>query len=71
MSKYLITGITGFAGPHLANLLLKENHEVHGLIRNSNGREQDIRDVMNDEEYANLIFHYSDLNNRKLLDEYL
>ncbi len=69
MSKYLITGITGFAGPHLANLLLKENHEVHGLIRNSNGREQDIRDVMNDEEYANLIFHYSDLNNRKLLDE--
>ena len=23
----------------------KENHEVHVLIRNSNGREQDIRDV--------------------------
>ena len=24
MKKFLITGITGFAGPHLANLLYKE-----------------------------------------------
>ena len=51
MSKFLITGITGFAGPHLANLLHSEGHEIHGLIRNSNGREQDIRDVVNDEDY--------------------
>ena len=53
MAKFLITGITGFAGPHLANLLYKEGHEVHGLIRNSNGREQDIRDVVDDDSYNN------------------
>lgn len=28
--KFLITGITGFAGPHLANLLHSEGHEVYG-----------------------------------------
>ena len=26
--KYLITGITGFAGPNLAKLLISEGHEV-------------------------------------------
>ncbi len=31
--KALITGATGFAGSHLAELLLKENHEVFGLYR--------------------------------------
>ncbi|HUS60230.1 MAG TPA: GDP-mannose 4,6-dehydratase [Nevskiaceae bacterium] len=28
-----ITGITGFAGSHLAELLLKKGYEVHGLCR--------------------------------------
>jgi len=31
--KALITGITGFAGSHLAELLLSENIEVHGVQR--------------------------------------
>ncbi|KKP70326.1 GDP-mannose 4,6-dehydratase [candidate division CPR3 bacterium GWF2_35_18] len=31
--KAFITGITGFAGSHLAELLLKEGHEVYGLYR--------------------------------------
>lgn len=31
--KALVTGITGFAGSHLAELLLKENVEVHGIQR--------------------------------------
>jgi len=31
--KSLITGITGFAGSHLAELLLKKNHEVYGIVR--------------------------------------
>lgn len=33
MNKFLITGITGFVGPNLANLLLQNGHEVHGVIR--------------------------------------
>lgn len=33
MKKALITGITGFAGSHLAELLLKEGYEVYGTCR--------------------------------------
>ncbi|MCR4264111.1 MAG: GDP-mannose 4,6-dehydratase [Candidatus Roizmanbacteria bacterium] len=33
MKKALITGITGFAGSHLAELLLKEGYEVYGTTR--------------------------------------
>jgi GDP-4-dehydro-6-deoxy-D-mannose reductase len=66
--KYLITGITGFVGPHLANLLVAEGHEVHGLVRESNGREQDIRDVVPDGIYEKLEFLYGDLINLHSLD---
>jgi len=52
--NYLITGITGFAGPHLAELLIKNNHTVYGLIMCSNGRENDIRDVLKDEIYNSI-----------------
>ena len=53
--NFLITGITGFAGPHLAELLIKNNHTVYGLIMCSNGRENDIRDVMMMGSYEELI----------------
>ena len=65
--KYLITGITGFAGPHLANLLHKKNHEIHGLIRSTNARENDIRDVVSDSVFSKIKFHYSDLKNYRTL----
>ena len=59
--KYLITGITGFAGPHLAKLLLKEGHEVHGIVRTANGREMDLIDIMSIKEIESIKFHYIDL----------
>ena len=31
--KALITGITGFAGSHLAELLLKKDYDVYGTTR--------------------------------------
>ena len=67
--RFLITGITGFAGPHMANLLHKEGHEIHGLIRNTNGMENDIRDVVKDEVYSNIDFKYSDLKNYRVLQK--
>jgi len=67
--KYLITGITGFAGPHLANLLHREGHDVYGLVRCSNGRENDIRDVVNDNVYKDIKFLYSDLRNFRTLNK--
>ena len=49
--RYLITGITGFLGPHLANKLVKEGHEVYGLVRINMGRENEIRDIVSDEVF--------------------
>lgn len=66
--KYLITGITGFAGPHLAKLLLKEGHYVYGLIRASNGRESDLLDVMTNHEIQNIEWLYGDLTNYECID---
>ena len=61
--------ITGFLGPHLANKLVKEGHEVYGLMRINMGHENDIRDVVNDEVFSQIKFVYSDLMNfRKLND---
>ena len=67
--KVMITGITGFAGPHLANLLLKEGHEIDGLIRGSNGRECDLLDVMSPENLERIRFHYGDLKDYQSLSK--
>lgn len=67
--KYLITGITGFAGPHLANLLIDEGHEVFSLIRGSNGRENDIRDMVDDEHFSRIKWLYADLKDFHSLNE--
>ncbi len=67
--KYCITGITGFAGPHLANLLVKEGHDVYGLVRCSNGRENDIRDVVPDSTFNRITFVYGDLTNYNVLEK--
>jgi GDPmannose 4,6-dehydratase len=66
--NYLITGITGFAGPHLANLLLQEGHRVFGLIRHSNGRQTDILDVVPTSNFENITFLYGDLVNFRVLN---
>jgi GDP-mannose 4,6-dehydratase len=71
MARYLITGITGFAGPHLANLLIKNGNEVHGLVRGSNGMETDILDVMSVEDFSKLIFHYGNLRDKHTIDKLL
>lgn len=66
--NFLITGITGFAGPHLAELLISNGHKVYGLVRCSNGRENDIRDVICDKAFNNINFIYSDLKNSRLIN---
>lgn len=58
--KCLITGITGFTGPHLAKALLNLGHEVVGLIRCSNGREVDIDDTV---PVKDISFLYGDISN--------
>lgn len=65
--KYLITGITGFLGPHLAVKLVEEGHEVYGLVRINMGRENDIRDIVPELIFSKLKFVYSDLTNYRKL----
>lgn len=47
--KSLITGITGFVGSHLAELLLKEGHNVYGISRFYGGNDnlEKIEDDLN------------------------
>lgn len=66
--KYLITGITGFAGPHLANLLIGAGHEVYGLVRGSNGMETDILDVVPVENFQKIKFVYGDIINFRAIN---
>ena len=59
----LITGITGQDGSYLAELLLKKNYVVHGLIRKSSsfntGRIDNI--YIDPHNKTNFFLHYGDL----------
>ena len=60
----LITGITGQDGSYLAELLLKKNYEVHGLIRRSSIIKTDrINHLFNNKSIFNKKFflHYGDM----------
>ncbi len=73
MKNVLITGLTGFAGAHLANYLLREGSEdslrVYGLVRGSNGRENDIRDVVPDRVFSQIKWVYGDLTSYESLEQ--
>ena len=62
--RALITGLTGQDGSYLADLLLKKDYEVHGIIRRSSsfntGRIEHIYRDPHDPE-AHLFAHYGDL----------
>jgi|UniRef100_A0A6C0IY67 GDP-4-dehydro-6-deoxy-D-mannose reductase len=66
--KCLITGITGFLGPHLAQKLIKNGHEVYGLLRGTRGSEQEIKDLLTDEEFDKITFIYGDLIHFRTID---
>ena len=50
----LITGITGFLGPHLARKLIKEGHHVYGILRGTRGSEQEIKDLLKNKRYYSI-----------------
>lgn len=65
MKKALITGITGQDGSYLAELLLSQGYQVHGLIRRaSTFNTQRIDHIYRDPHNGgNLFLHYGDLAN--------
>ena len=58
-----ITGITGQDGSYLAELLLKKNYVVHGLLRRTSVLNiERIQEIINQyEKSGQLILHYMDL----------
>ena len=46
--KYLITGITGFAAPHLAQVLINNGHSVVGTFRKESNPHT-IEDVLGED----------------------
>jgi GDP-4-dehydro-6-deoxy-D-mannose reductase len=65
----LITGITGFLGPHLARLLIKEGHKVYGILRGTRGSEQEIKDLLTEEEFCKITFFYGDIVHYRTIDK--
>jgi GDP-4-dehydro-6-deoxy-D-mannose reductase len=65
----LITGITGFLGPHLAQKLIKEGHKVYGLLRGTRGSEQEIKDLLSEDEFKQIVFIYGDLCHYRSMDK--
>jgi GDPmannose 4,6-dehydratase len=74
--RALITGITGQDGSYLAELLLENGYEVHGIIRRTSTFNTDRIDhiyVDPHNENARLFLHYGDLTDgtmlRRILEE--
>lgn len=64
----LITGITGFLGPHLAIQLINNGHNVYGLLRGTRGSEQEIKDLLTLEEFNKITFLYGDIVHYRTID---
>src|ERR671922_2901114 len=70
MNRALITGITGQDGSYLAEFLLSQGYEVHGLIRRAstfNTGRVDHLYVDPHDPGAKLFLHYGDLANAEQL----
>jgi GDP-4-dehydro-6-deoxy-D-mannose reductase len=64
----LITGITGFLGPHLARQLIKNGHNVYGILRGTRGSEQEIKDLLTTDEFNKINFIYGDIVHFRTID---
>jgi GDPmannose 4,6-dehydratase len=74
MKKALITGITGQDGSYLAELLLSEGYEVHGLIRRSSTFSTSRIDHIYVDPHdpgAKLFLHYGDLSDSSQLTNWV
>ncbi|PKM71125.1 MAG: capsular biosynthesis protein CpsI [Firmicutes bacterium HGW-Firmicutes-17] len=69
--KILITGVTGFIGFHLANLLLAKNHDIIGLDNLNNYYEQSLKEdrLLILEQYSNFVFYKADLKDKPSVDQ--
>ena len=71
MNRTLITGITGQDGSYLAEALLADGHEVHGLVRQSSHLQRSRLDALPlcaaARAEGRLVLHYADLTDSSSL----
>ena len=70
MKRALITGVTGQDGSYLAELLLDNGYEVHGVIRRASSFNTDRIDHLYEDPHESdrrLILHYGDLSDSTVL----
>ena len=72
MKKALITGITGQDGSYLAELLLSQGYEVHGIIRrastfNTHRIYHIYHDPHKNGEDVKMVLHYGDISQSESL----
>jgi GDPmannose 4,6-dehydratase len=73
MKKALITGVTGQDGSYLAEILLKKNYVVHGVIRRSSSfNTKRINHIIENDRYrGKFFFHHGDLTDASNLNRLL
>lgn len=52
MSRILITGVDGFTGKHLSHFLMEGGHDVHGIMRNPEGKNIDGKVIVHQAELS-------------------
>jgi UDP-glucose 4-epimerase len=62
MTSMLVTGAAGFIGSHLVEKLIEDGHHVTGIDNLSNGKIENLREVLNHKNFKFLIEDISDLN---------
>ena len=66
--KFLVTGTTGFAGPHMINRILKGGHEVYAMARNM-AKCESIVNIVGEENLKKIKFIYGDLEKLESISE--
>jgi len=60
--RFLVTGTTGFAGPHMINRILEDGHEVVAMARDMD-KCQSIVNIVGEDNLKLIDFVYGDLSN--------
>jgi len=66
--KFLVTGATGFAGPHMINRILEDDHEVVAMARDMS-KCAGIVNIVGKDNIEKIEFVYGDLSNLKSLSD--
>ena len=71
--KFLVTGATGFAGPHTINRIMEDGHDVVAMARDMN-KCADIIDTVGESKFKKINFVHGDLSKleslTKIFDEH-